>query len=57
MKRSVRLVLLLIALITLAVPATAAAAEPPPAACNFGTELAHTLVTAEPAHEAIPLCP
>jgi hypothetical protein len=55
MKRFVRLVLLLFALITLAVPATAAA-EPPPAACNFGTELAHTIVTAEPAHEAIPLC-
>ncbi len=32
-------------------------AEPPAAACNQGTELAHTLVTNERAHAAIPLCP
>lgn len=55
MKRSLGLASLLFALAALAFPASAAA-EPPQAACNVGTELAHTLVTAERAHEAIPLC-
>jgi hypothetical protein len=55
MKHSVPLVLLLFTWAALAFPASAAA-EPSPAACNVGTELAHTLVTAERAHEAIPLC-
>jgi hypothetical protein len=56
MKRSLWLVSLLVALAALAFPVSASA-EPPDAACNFGTELAHTLVEAERAHEAIPLCP
>ncbi len=55
MKRSRRLVSLLFALAALAFPVSAGA-EPPPQACNQGTLLAHTLVTAEAAHEAIPLC-
>ena len=55
MKRSRPLLSLLFALAALAFPASVGAE--PPAACNPGTELAHTLVTAEEAHEAIPLCP
>jgi hypothetical protein len=55
MKRSLRLVPLLFAIAALAFPPSVAA-EPPPAACNVGTELAHTIVTVDAAHEAIPLC-
>jgi hypothetical protein len=56
MKRSARLVSLVFALAALAFPPSVGA-EPPAAACNLGTVLAHTLVTNEEAHEAIPLCP
>jgi hypothetical protein len=56
MKRSLRLVSVLFAFAALAWTPSGAA-DPPPAACNVGTELAHTLVTNEAAHTAIPLCP
>jgi hypothetical protein len=56
MKRS-RQVVPLIFVLAAAVFPSSVAAEPPAAACNVGTELAHTLVTTEQAHEAIPLCP
>jgi hypothetical protein len=55
MKRSRKVVPLIFVLPTAVFPSSVGAE--PPAACNVGTELAHTLVFTEEAHEAIPLCP
>jgi hypothetical protein len=55
MKRFRHVVPIVFVLATAVFPSSVAAE--PPAACNVGTELAHTLVTTDAAHEAIPLCP